>query len=115
MDKNSSLINPDYDFENPEYYQPSKALYDNTAALKKATSTPEKKEIYDLICSTIKEANDKIPFLSRRDMYKLPQMTGDIVDFTMRGNKFWKGIAEYSLDGVLVNNDDADYALDNFT
>lgn len=115
LDKNSSLINPDYDFENPEYYQPSKTLYDNTAALKKATSTPEKKEIYDLICSTIKEANDKIPFLSRRDMYKLPQMTGDIVDFTMRGNKFWKGITEYSLDGVLVNNDDADYALDNFT
>lgn len=115
LDKNSELINPNYDFENPEYYQPKKDLYDNTEAYKKATNTIEKQEIYNLILSTIEEANSKIPFLSKRDNYKLPQITGDIVDFTMRGNKFWKGIMEYSLDGIFIKNDDADYAMDNFT
>lgn len=115
LDKDSELINPNYDFNNPEYYQPKKSLYDNTKAYNEAIDTKEKKEIYNLIVSTIEEANDKIPFLSKNDKYKLPQITGDIVDFTMRGNKFWRGIAEYTLDSILIKSDDADYAMDNFT
>lgn len=115
LDKNSKLVNENYDFNNPEFYQPTKKLYDNTEAYKQATNSKQKKDIYNLITSTMNESNSKIQFMSRRDNYKLPQITGDIVDFTTRGNKFFEGIAKYAFDDILIRNDDSDYSLDNFT
>lgn len=115
LDKDSALINPNYDFNNPEYYQPKKELYDNSKEYQKATNTEEKRNIYNLIYNTLQEANDKIPFLNNRSNYKLPQMTGDIIDFSCRGNKFWKGIIKYNVDNLIVRSDDSDYNLDTFT
>jgi hypothetical protein len=39
LDKNSNLINPNYNFEDPEYYQPKKSLYDNSKAYAEATKS----------------------------------------------------------------------------
>ena len=33
------MINPNYNFEDPEYYQPKKELYDNSKAYEEATKT----------------------------------------------------------------------------
>lgn len=115
LDKDSELVNKNYDFSNPEYYQPVKSLYDNTNAYKEATNTENKQHIYDLITSTIGEANSKISFLNRRDNYKLPQITGDLIDFAIRNNEHLKGLKEYALDDMVVKQDDKDYSLDNFT
>lgn len=115
LDKDSELVNENYNFEDPEYYQPKKSLYDNSKAFKEATNTKQKKDIYDLIISTMSEANSKISYLKNRENYKLPQMTGDIVDFTCRGNKFFKGIKSFTLDNIIAKQDDAEYSLDNFT
>lgn len=115
LDKDSELVNENYNFEDPEYYQPKKSLYDNTKAFKEATNTPQKKQIYDIIVNTMNEANNKIGYLKNRESYKLPQITGDIVDFTCRGNEFFKGIKAFSLDNVIAKQDDAEYSLDNFT
>lgn len=115
LDKDSELVNKNYNFEDPEYYQPKKSLYDNTKAFKEATNTKQKKEIYNLIVNTMNEANAKISFLKKRESYKLPQITGDIVDFTTRGNKFAKGIKSFALDNIIAKQDDAEYSLDNFT
>lgn len=43
LDKDSELVNKNYNFEDPEYYQPKKSLYDNTKAFKEATNTKQKK------------------------------------------------------------------------
>nr|DAL58452.1 MAG TPA_asm: hypothetical protein [Bacteriophage sp.] len=48
------------------------------------------------------EANNKISFLKKRESYKLPQITGDMVDFTTRGNKFSKGIKSFALDNIIA-------------
>jgi hypothetical protein len=48
------------------------------------------------------EANSKISYLKNRENYKLPQMTGDIVDFTCRGNEFFKGIKSFTLDNIIA-------------
>ena len=52
--------------------------------------------------STMDEANNKISYLKKRESYKLPQITGDIVDFTTRGNKFAKGIKSFALDNIIA-------------
>ena len=115
LDKNSELVNENYDFSNPEYYQPKRSLYDNTEDFQKATESLEQQNIYNLILDTMREANGKIAFLSRRDAYKLPQMTGDMVDFTCRGNKFFKGIKDFYSDSVITRYDDSEFTLDNYT
>ncbi len=115
VDKTSPLVNPNFDFSDQEYEQPKKSLYDNSMAYEEATKTPEQRYIYELIKNTITEANEKIGFMVNRDPYKLPQITGDMVDFCLRGNKFWKGIKACTIDKVYVKHDDEQYTLDNFT
>ena len=113
LDKNSSMINPNYNFEDAEYYQPKKSLYDNSKAFEEATKTKEQKDIYKTIVDTMDEANSKISYMSKRDNYRLPQATGDFIDFTMRNGNFFKNFGSMIRDSIVTKNDDVEYALDN--
>lgn len=115
LDKDSPLVNREYDFDSPEYYQPKRSIYDNSEAYKKALATDQQKEVYKLILDTMSEANNKITFMKNRDSYKLPQITGDLIDFAFRKNGFFKGIKDYFGDGMVANADDVEYSLDNYT
>ena len=115
LDKDSPLVNREYDFDSPEYYQPKRSIYDNSEAYKKALATDQQKEVYKLILDTMSEANNKITFMKNRDSYKLPQITGDLIDFAFRKNSFFKGIKDYFGDGMVANADDVEYSLDNYT
>lgn len=115
LDKDSPLVNENYDFDSPEYYQPKRSIYDNSAAYARALATQEQKDAYDLVLDIMTEANNKITFMKKRDAYKLPQITGDIIDFAFRRNSLFKGIKDYFGDGMVANADDVEYALDNYT
>lgn len=115
LDKDSPLVNKNYDFDSPEYYQPKRSLYDNSQTYAKALATQEQKDAYNLILDIMTEANNKITFMKQRDAYKLPQITGDIIDFAFRNNSFFKGIKDYFGDGMVANADDVEYALDSYT
>lgn len=113
LDKNSDMINPNYNFEDSEYYQPKKSLYDNSKAYKEATKTKEQREIYKTIVNTMDEANDKLSFMSKRDNYRLPQATGDFIDFTMRQGNFFKNVGYMIRDSITQRNDDIEFSTDN--
>ena len=113
LDKNSNMINPNYNFEDPEYYQPKKELYDNSKAYEKAIKTKAQQDIYKLIVDTMDEANSKLSFMSKRDNYRLPQATGDFIDFTMRQGNFFKNLSFMIRDSIVARNDDTQFALDN--
>ena len=115
LDKDSEMVNKNYNFEDPDYYQPKRSKYDNTKAFKEATKTKGQKKIYDRITKVMEESNDKIGFIGKKDKYKLPQITGDIVDFIGRDNNFLKGAYHYAMDGVVARQDDVEYSLDNNT
>ena len=113
LDKNSNLINPNYNFEDPEYYQPKKSLYDNSKAYNEATKTNEQKKIYKLIVDTMDQANSKLSYMSKRDNYRLPQATGDFIDFTMRQGNFFKNFGRMVRDSITQKNDDVEFSTDN--
>lgn len=113
LDKNSDLINPNYNFEDPEYYQPKKELYDNSKAYEAATKTDSQQQVYNYIVNTLDEANSKLNFLSKRDNYKLPQATGDFIDFTMRNGNFFKNFGKMIKDSIVAKDDDPEFALNN--
>ena len=113
LDKNSKIINPNYDFSDPEYYQPKASLYDNSKAYEAATKTKAQQDIYKIIVDTMNEANSKISYMSVRDNYRLPQATGDFIDFTMRNGNFFKNFGFMIKDSVVSKNDDVQFALDN--
>ena len=113
LDKNSEMINPNYNFSDPEYYQPKKSLYDNSEAYENATKTEAQLKVYNTIVDTMDEANSKLSFMSKRDNYRLPQATGDFIDFTMRQGNFFKNFGRMVRDAIVVKNDDVDFALDN--
>lgn len=115
LDKDSPLVNKNYDFDSPEYYQPKRSLYDNSEAYAKALATQEQQDAYNLVLDIMTEANNKITFMKKRDAYKLPQITGDIIDFAFRHNSLFKGIKDYFGDGMVANADDVEYALDSYT
>lgn len=114
MDKNSDLINPKYNFEQNEYYQPKRELYDNTEAYKEATKTEQQKEVYKYITDTMSEAYSKLGYISKPDIYKLPQITGDSVDFMIRNNPLI-GFKNKVLDDLIVRADDVEFSTDNLT
>lgn len=113
LDKNSNLINPNYNFEDPEYYQPKKSLYDNSKAYAEATKSDAQKKIYNLIVDTMDEANSKLSYMSKRDNYRLPQATGDFIDFTMRNGNFFKNFGRMVRDSITQKNDDVEFSTDN--
>ena len=59
------------------------------------------------------EANSKLSFMSKRDNYRLPQATGDFIDFTMRQGNFFKNLSFMIRDSIVARNDDTQFALDN--
>lgn len=113
LDKTSDLINPNYNFEDPEYYQPKKELYDNSKAFQEATKTDSQQQVYDYIISTMNEANSKLNFLRVSDNYRLPQATGDFIDFTMRNGNFFKNFGKMVKDSIVAKDDDPEFALNN--
>lgn len=113
LDKNSDMINPNYNFEDSEYYQPKKSLYDNSKAYEEATKNKAQEKIYNTILDTMNEANSKLSFMSKRDNYRLPQATGDFIDFTMRQGNFFKNVGRMVRDAVVQRNDDIEFSTDN--
>lgn len=107
--RSSRLLNPNYDINNKEKYQPKKGLYDNSEAYKKATATQQQKEVYDFVVKSISDTNKKINFLSGDRSYILPQITGSIVDRLFRSGSFFKGLKSVIEDLYLIRNDDEQF------
>lgn len=115
MSADSPLFNKDYDFSDPEFYQPKKSMYDNSAAFDEIMKDPKEAEAYNLIVDTLRTANRKINYLDKANDYKLPQISGDFIDHVIRSKDHLKGIARYADDRTSIRKDDEQYALDNFT
>lgn len=113
IDPDSPLVDPNYNFKDPQYYQPKRRLYDNTQKYKNATRTPMQQQVYEYIQNVIRETYEKISYLDRFDPFTLPQATGDFIDFTLRNGNFFKNFVRMVKDAITVKNDDPQYAQDN--
>ena len=60
------------------------------------------------------EAYSKLGYISKPDIYKLPQITGDYVDFMIRNNPLI-GFKNKVLDDLIVRADDVEFSTDNLT
>lgn len=115
LSADSPLMNPAFDFNSNESRQPKVSLYDNSEAYAKATEG-NKKAMYDLFVQTMSEANAKLPWLDNQSPYKLPQKTGDMIDYLWRSKRnVFRSLWDYSADAITIRPDDPGYALDNFS
>lgn len=111
IDPESEFYNKNYDRTDPSYVQPKKEYFDNTDAYNKIVSDPNRKELYDKLLQTMKEANQKLAFRQHHDDYKLPQISGGLFQY-IKNNGVLKGLKEYTLDQVSIKTDDTDFNQD---
>lgn len=116
----SPYINKNFDNNLNEYYQPKKSKYDNKDFDKIFGITRESngniksvgnKPLYDLynaLNKTMEDSNSKLDFLTRKDMYRVPQISGSMYQY-IKADGILKGLLKYTTEGVAVTQDDPGY------
>lgn len=115
LSSESPLMNPNFDFSSTETRQPKQSSYDNQEAYDEAVNTPEKRNLYNEVVRVMSEANAKLPWLDTQGAFRLPQKTGDKIDYVFRSKRnMFKALWDYSGDAITIRPDDPGFALDNF-
>lgn len=109
IDQDSPFFNKNFDITDPNSVQPKRSKYDNSKAYDKVMSNQDNVNLYNALRDNMAESNSKIPFLATRDPYMLPQISGSAYEHIMSAG--FKGIGNYAKDKTTINNDDADYAI----
>lgn len=109
IDQDSPFFNNNFDATDPNSVQPKRSKYDNSKAYDKVMSNQDNVNLYNALRDNMAESNSKIPFLATRDPYMLPQISGSAYEHIMSAG--FKGIGNYAKDKTTINNDDADYAI----
>lgn len=109
IDQDSPFFNNNFDATDPNSVQPKRSKYDNSKAYDKVMSNQDNVNLYNALRDNMAESNAKIPFLATRDPHMLPQISGSAYDHIMSAG--FKGLGHYIKDKFTINNDDADYAI----
>ena len=109
LDQDSPFVNPNFDITNPNSVQPKRSIYDNSKAYDKVMRNQDNVNLYNALRDNMAESNAKIPFLATRDPHMLPQISGSAFDHIMSAG--FKGLGRYTKDKFTINNDDADYVI----
>nr|DAX07840.1 MAG TPA: hypothetical protein [Caudoviricetes sp.] len=81
LSEDSQFYNKNYNENSDEYYQPKSSLYGNEKQFAELMKDKDLKALYSAILETMHESNEKLPFLTKNDPYKLPQISGSMYQF----------------------------------
>lgn len=115
LSQESKFYNKNYDEKANEYYQPKSSLYGNEKQFNELMKDPDVKALYSAILNTMDESNKKLPFLTKNDPYKLPQISGSMYQFVTSQDNLLKGLAKYTADAFVANSDDTGYSPEQVT
>jgi len=109
LDQDSPFVNHNFDITDTNSVQPKRSVYDNSKAYDKIMRNQDNINLYNALRDNMAESNAKIPFLATRDPHMLPQISGSAFDHIMSAG--FKGLGRYTKDKFTINNDDADYIV----
>lgn len=115
LSEDSQFYNKNYNENSDEYYQPKSSLYGNEKQFAELMKDKDLKALYSAILETIHESNEKLPFLTKNDPYKLPQISGSMYQFMKSQDNLIKGMLKYTADSFVANSDDVGFAPEKIT
>ena len=115
LSEDSQFYNKNYNENSDEYYQPKSSLYGNEKQFAELMKDKDLKALYSAILETMHESNEKLPFLTKNDPYKLPQISGSMYQFVKSQDNLLKGMLKYTADSFVANSDDVGFAPEKIT
>lgn len=115
LSEDSQFYNKNYNENSDEYYQPKSSLYGNEKQFAELMKDKDLKALYSAILETMHESNEKLPFLTKNDPYKLPQISGSMYQFMKSQDNLIKGMLKYTADSFVANSDDVGFAPEKIT
>lgn len=103
----AAYYNQNYDRNVPEAEQPKLSIkeYDNRKEFNAVSRDSNLMNLYNTILSIMDEANNKLTHSNYKNNYKLPQITGNIVNY-IGGKGVVTGVRDYMMDGFAITPDD---------